>query len=148
MLHRIYEKEPFQRFGNCMCQNIHAAIQAAPAHRANFFGSWPILTLLGNPLSRMVQPLEGRNACGCKLIPIKPGDNANEIDSRSNAEMMQMGFGQADVARTPCEMVASMPERTAYCLVNPFCVCRSRAACNASYCFCGRTEIKRRGTLD
>lgn len=34
-----YEKEPFQRFGNFMCQNIHAAIQAAPTHRANFYAS-------------------------------------------------------------------------------------------------------------
>src|SRR5260370_39388478 len=59
-----------------------------------------ILTLLGNRLSRVVQPLEGRNPGGCKLIPIQPGDHANEIDRSSNAEMMQMRFCQTDVART------------------------------------------------
>src|SRR5947209_18241647 len=51
-------------------------------------------------------------------------------------------------ARTPCEIVASLPERAAYCLVKAGVVCRSRAACKAWYCSCGRTESSRRGTLD
>src|SRR5260221_11833456 len=48
-------------------------------------------------------------------------------------------------ARTPCEIVASIPAHRAYCFANVGVRSRRRTACNASCCSRGRTVINRRG---
>src|SRR5262249_34916563 len=50
------------------------------------------------PLSCVVKSLEGRDACGSQLIPIKPCHRAHQITRRGNAKMLQMRFGKADIA--------------------------------------------------
>src|SRR2546425_225651 len=101
----------------------------------------------------MVEPLVGRHACGSPFISIQPGYHSHHINRSGNAKMVQMRFVETDItgtahaegAHSDVEIVASMPERAAYCLVNVSVVWRWRAACKAWYCSCGRTVNNLRG---
>ena len=47
----------------------------------------------------MIQSLESRNVCWREFLSIQPGDDTDYIDRRSNAEMLQMRFGQTNIPR-------------------------------------------------
>ena len=69
------------------------------ADRSLFFNISPNETLLGNSLSRMVEPLEGRDTGGSQFISIEPSYDTNDIHSSCNTNLLQMCFVQADRAR-------------------------------------------------
>ena len=48
----------------------------------------PNVTLLANSLRRVIKPFKSRNAGRSKRIAIEPGDDTNQIDRRSNADML------------------------------------------------------------
>jgi hypothetical protein len=51
-------------------------------------GSYTFLTLLVNPLSSKIEPLEGRNACWSRAAAIQPIKQTGDIDCRSDAQML------------------------------------------------------------
>jgi hypothetical protein len=60
----------------------------------------PNLTLLANSLRRAVKPFKSRNPSRGEQVAIEPGNETDEIDRRSNAKMLQMGFRHSQIPRT------------------------------------------------
>ncbi len=59
-----------------------------------------VMTLLANPLSGVAQPFVSRSPRRSRGFTIKPGHDTNNIDSGSNANMLEVCFLLADVTRT------------------------------------------------
>jgi len=81
----------------------------------------------------------------------KPSINPDEVDGGSGDDMLQIGLGLADgaerhkpKARTPWEMVPSIPTRSAYSFSNSLVSSRHRAARKAWYSSSVGTVIDRR----
>lgn len=53
-----------------------------------YVGSRTGLTLLVNPLSGMVEPLEGRDPRWGRMVTIEPSYDANDIESSRNAHRL------------------------------------------------------------
>ncbi len=60
----------------------------------------PFLTLLANFLRRIEKLFKSGNPGRSEQIAIKPGNEANEIDCRSNAKMLHMRFRPTQIPRT------------------------------------------------
>ena len=50
------------------------------------------------PLSSITEPLESRDICWSEFISIEPCHHPDYIDRRSNAKMVQVGFGKTNIA--------------------------------------------------